>query len=112
MRRSINSEVLDLDHFTYYVNKMFHSEFKQRCVCVACLQPIFAYRKYTCKTKKLKVMLTPLKSPDKYLKYSDESQHQKVEIERRLQPSSYIIYHLYDIWLLHIKFIIVMKLAM
>ena len=78
MRKSICSEVFDLDHLTYCINKTFHSEFKEGCLCVVCLKPICAYHKYTCRTQQLKIVLTPLKSPDKwYKKYSDMSKHTK-----------------------------------
>ena len=79
MRRIVFSEIFDLDYHTYRINKIFHTEFKEGCVYAACVKPIFGYHKYTCKTKQLKIMLSPLKSPDKlYPKYSDKSKHQKV----------------------------------
>lgn len=43
MRRIICSEAFNLDHLTYCINKTFHSEFKEGCLCIVCLKPICAY---------------------------------------------------------------------
>ena len=66
MRRRICIDVFDLDHHTYCIDEEFHPEFKEGCVCVACLKPICAYHKYSCKPKHPKVIITPLKLPDNW----------------------------------------------
>ena len=90
MRRSVCIEILDLDHHTYCINKGFHTEFKEGCVCVACLKPIFAYHKYACKPQNQTVMITPIKFPDNWFqKYSYKPKHPQVVLTPLKLPDNW-----------------------
>ena len=64
MRRRICLEIFDLEHHTFCMNKEFHIEFKKECICMSCLQPMFAYHKYDCKPKVPRLLIKPLRLDD------------------------------------------------